>query len=636
MKNIRLFFLAIVLVCCQYAAANRGGFYYENITVSVQVEPDNSFKVTEIFDIFFEQPRHGFYRYIPYDFTMTHDVSAETGAPQPDLRKFRYKCNIRNVSVGGGHYVVNGEHDKKQGYCVIRIGDSYREVEGLQSYTIQYTFEFPDDRLDFSDFFYYTVLGTDFEQPIRHFDFQVMFPKPLPDNFTQLLKVYSGPYGQRESTIDSLRIMKVMPNKIKGHADNVPPLHGVTLYAPLPADYFQGAHKVSNAGFNFFLIITAVLILLVIFMLFWVGKTPKVTKVIEFYPPEGIGSAEVGTIIDSTVNTIDVVSIIPELAGKGYIKIEDDKDDLLLTKLKDLPPDAPSYQKEMMTLLFSEASTIWMSTMERDPDQVEYIKNCIMNSIGYVLTELKWPVWLYPAIAVFGTILLSCESPVDEFEDRYFFSSVLLFGGPFALSAYLSELDSRYKYVRSKFRLFATALFRVALMLIGWAGFSILVLDYGAPLGPVELLPLYVICIILNELIGRFRVSTDYRLSIIGRLLGFKEFIQTAEEPQLMHLQDEDPQYYFKVLPYAMVFGLSNKWADLFKNIAVEAPDWYVSDSLGDGRFFMRDMNHSFCSVANKAITIVSHKESESGGGGGFGGGGFSGGGGGGGGGGSW
>ena len=155
--------------------------------------------------------------------------------------------------------------------------------------------------------------------------------------------------------------------------------------------------------------------------------------------------------------------------------------------------------------------------------------------------------------------------------------------------------------------------------------------DYGAPLNPGVVLAFFIVCFILNELAGRFHVDTSYRVKMMGRLLGFKEFIETAEKPRLEQLQTDDPQYFYKVLPYAMVFELSDQWEDLFKDIKVEKPEWYDSASPLMGAALTHNMVHNFSSTASSAITTISHSSS----GGGFSGG-FSGGGGGGGGGGSW
>ena len=77
---------------------------------------------------------------------------------------------------------------------------------------------------------------------------------------------------------------------------------------------------------------------------------------------------------------------------------------------------------------------------------------------------------------------------------------------------------------------------------------------------------------------------------------------------KLNELVEDDPEYFYHIIPYAYVFGLTNKWIRNFEDIPVVTPDW-ARTSSGGGSWS---------------------------GGGGFSGGGFSGGGAGGGGGGGW
>ena len=67
---------------------------------------------------------------------------------------------------------------------------------------------------------------------------------------------------------------------------------------------------------------------------------------------------------------------------------------------------------------------------------------------------------------------------------------------------------------------------------------------YGAPMGKMMSIAMFVVCFLLGEFIGRFNVDTEYRVQMIGRLLGFKEFIKTAENSRLEALQTDDPEYF--------------------------------------------------------------------------------------------
>ena len=147
------------------------------------------------------------------------------------------------------------------------------------------------------------------------------------------------------------------------------------------------------------------------------------------------------------------------------------------------------------------------------------------------------------------------------------------------------------------------------------------------------------------------RIS-DKAAQYMGQVLGRRNFIKTAEVDRINALVDEDPEYFFKILPYAYVMGLTDKWIKKFENINVVAPEWYHSYRSSGGYmpvFYMGDsMGHMTGAVTTSVRSMLpsdAFSGSDSGGGwfsggggGGFsgGGGGFSGGGGGGGGGGFW
>ena len=60
-----------------------------------------------------------------------------------------------------------------------------------------------------------------------------------------------------------------------------------------------------------------------------------------------------------------------------------------------------------------------------------------------------------------------------------------------------------------------------------------------------------------------------------GRILGLKHFIETVEADKLKMLVESDPKYFYSILPYAYVLGVTDKWAKQFESIAVEPPSWY-------------------------------------------------------------
>jgi uncharacterized membrane protein YgcG len=635
----RIFILSMLLSALLPAMANRGGFHYTHVDVKAVVHVDNTWDVQETFDIFFDEPRHGFYRYIPRTFTLWHDVSDELQTDREELREFEYECDIDRIKVADWDYTTE---DGDDAFVILRIGDEDREVRGHQRYVISYRYGYPDDRRPQFDYLYHTILGTDFEQPIDSFSFRVEFDKPLPHSIADDLKVYAGEYGNQSGMMNNLTV-DATPTVISGTASEVAPRQGVTLYALLPADYYEGTRTVNYFWHRLFLALSIACVLAIVVMMLRT-KHKHVTKVIEFYPPEDVCCAEVGYIIDTKVDSVDIASLIPWLAEKGYISIEEvqkgkifKSTDLKLTRLKDLPRHAPKYQHQLMKLLFGNGHTVKLNSLGEHPEAMERLKKALTKEFTgkRTLTQQSWAVWLYHLLAVVGTLALATNTVVCTWSFEHFLYAGILYFFPFACF-YLWRLAASPGDIVAKWwwRMLG---FVGRLLVWGVVGvlYYICVNAYGMPLSWQAIAAIYVVSIALAELIGHFNVNTDYRTQMMGRLLGFREFIKTAEKPRLEQLQTDDPQYFYRILPYAMVFGLSNKWADLFRDVEMERPSWYISARPLMGYDFTRSMTSSLFTASNSAITTISHSSSSSSGGS-FSGGGFSGGGGGGGGGGSW
>jgi len=113
---------------------------------------------------------------------------------------------------------------------------------------------------------------------------------------------------------------------------------------------------------------------------------------------------------------------------------------------------------------------------------------------------------------------------------------------------------------------------------------------------------------------------------------GFEEYLSRAERREI-ELQERQ-NYFEKFLPYALAFGIADKWARAFEGIQTKPPNWYS----GDGGVFRPTLFAHDLNLASRSMSsaMVSQPRSSGGSGGSGFSGGFSGGGRGGGGGGAW
>ena len=110
---------------------------------------------------------------------------------------------------------------------------------------------------------------------------------------------------------------------------------------------------------------------------------------------------------------------------------------------------------------------------------------------------------------------------------------------------------------------------------------------------------------------------TEYGDRILEKVLGFREFIETAEKEKLEMMFESNPSYFYNILPYAMVLGLSAKWSAHFEGLAISPPVWYRGYHYDrfNTRDFDRDLNSRFNSISSSMSSSPSSSGSSSSGG---------------------
>jgi len=633
----------LIALCCTVltALAGRGGFYYKNFQFDAVVHSNNMWEVTETYEVNYLEPRHGIYRTLPFDYFLDQKVKDVFG--NQHSKRLEYTCDIDYISLKGGDISTDydGSHAK------FRIGDPDVTVTGLHTYVLKYNVEYPYDRNPDMDFIFHSVLGPDFEAEIKHFSFHVTFDKPLTDYAKGELKVYSGSFGDRGNALD-VKVHQTA-NTLSGEIDNIPSYQGITLYQQLSEGYYEGFTPHSPMPVFICLAITLLIVItLVIKLLF--KKQPVVTKHIEFYPPEGMSSAEVGTLQDEAVNDIDIASLIPWFASQGYLTIRecdndgkiDDDTQLEITRVKALPDDAPDYQHTFFNLLFANGlDTVRLKDIAEQPKEMEKVRKQLngyfsksADGVDRSLYNFDLASFLFAPLIAVTSLAFILSFPGAYFSFWLIVTVVCAWTIPFFIGLVFVDSDHAEKYFSDK----SMRVFFFFVRLVGFAiatgilGYKIF--EQDSFLTPAIFGAVTLTCFVLTELSGRLITPTPYRVKMIEHLAGLKEFIETAEKPRLESLLADDPQYFYRLLPFALVFGISDRWVAQFKDIMMECPSWYDGSADFTSFSFTDTMISRLTTTTTDAITTISHDSSSVSSD--YDGGGFSGGGGGGGGGGSW
>lgn len=88
------------------------------------------------------------------------------------------------------------------------------------------------------------------------------------------------------------------------------------------SDYTTNSKNSINTYIKIILYFLPIIFLICSIIIWYIyGRDDKVDDTIEFYPPEGFNSLEVGFLYKGRADMLDLVSLLIYLGNKGYIKI---------------------------------------------------------------------------------------------------------------------------------------------------------------------------------------------------------------------------------------------------------------------------------------------------------------------------
>lgn len=625
-----LLLLALVFPGAGFAAA-----YYDtlNFDVTMNVNENHSYDVSNNIVVDFTQPQHGLYFFIPYSGSFYRDINGKA-------TETSYNAQISRIDVPGYNFETSNENGTK----LIRVGDEDKYVDGVQTYPLIFRWDPGDDHIQEFDDVYYNLISKDWPTGVENATFTINMPKPI-DLSNTTIEFIGGAYG---STDTKLVDYTVEGNTITGKLKQpLAPGEGLTLNIRLPQGYFVGA-RTGNEWNPIVYIISGLCLILAIILWFRYGRDQKPLEPVMFYAPDKLTPAQVGTIIDGKTGNEEILSMIMYLADKGYLTIEQtSKKNFKFEKANALPADALNFEHTVMRALFPNGRTV--STMKDLEDTFYEDMQVAKAEVGGFFADPQNKLFTPGSKAAQAFIHLACFLPLFIFgcvtgyrTEGYFDVFIVLIMGclfgilPFAGLTFLSHtLETRRGMTAGAFtgRVIVGTLISAVLLII--------VLATGTATFGTILMPLVpAVVSVITAFLGAFATKrTPQGNKWLGETLGFKNFIQTAELDRIKTLVDENPNYFFDVLPYAYVLGVTDKWAKRFESLAIEPPHWYRtydSYSMFNTIYFTNALMHSMNAISTN-ITVPPNSGSGGFGGGGFtGGGGFSGGGGGGVGGGSW
>ena len=621
-------------------------YYIESYNVDINVSSDNSYNIKETIVAYFNKEKHGIIRNIPTRNTVTRtDGSTNTN-----------RAKITNVNVNEKYSLSTGADEVK-----LKIGNAGTVLTGRHTYQISYTYNIGNDKLKDADEFYLNLIGNQWDTNINKLTFTITMPK---DFDTNKIGFSAGKYGTSGIPKDGYFNYSVKNNVITGtYNKTLPPNNGFTVRITLPDGYFE-KQKLKITIFDFIAICLPIIFLIIaIFEWEKYGKDEKPVETVEFNPPDNMNSLDVAYAYKGKANSNDVVSLLIYLANKGYIKIEVEETGSKLLKSKSYKIievkkyDGNDENERLFlerlfkngTIYRTENNNVFRCVTKSDLEERFYkTVNEIIdneNTSEFKNKIFEKGVWNRAKKIIILSLLVILTMSIGPLLNGTRIKTTVIANlvlVAITMLFYLFALSSKFNNTRVKniIILFVISFFASFsfVFVILYDIVSEIIINMNK-LGLIELGIQGISLIFIMILVTLMKRRTKYGTEVLGRILGFKTFLKTAEKEKLETLVNQDPEYFYNILPYAYVLGVSDKWIKNFETISLMPPEWYVgNDSYYDYHTFSNNYNYLMRTSANAMTSRPSSSDSYSSfSGGSFsGGGGFSGGGSGGGGGSSW
>ncbi len=566
LNHFLIFFCIIIFASPLFAKNWRISDFNDTITVA----EDGSAAVHERITLVFAGEWHGIHRFIPVEY------------PGPQGTNFTLFLKITAVTDGEGNS-LKYDSSTSGGFRDLKIYipnavDAARTVE--IDYAVLNGTRFFEDH----DEFYWNVTGNDWPVPIDHASAQVTFPGSASGSLRA--QAFTGVYGSVEKNASA----EVQGSQVSFETSNPLPMRGgLTIDIYIPKGILQ-----EPGGFTRFLwflgsnpiVFLPFWTLAVMFVMWWRwGRDPDpgVSVAPMYEPPFGISPAEAGTLMEDKIHPRDITSTLIDLAVRGYLKIEETQEKVLVFHHKDyifhlLKPrdqwgsDLSPHERVMLENVFTGGDEIRLSSL----------KNRFYTAIPVIRQDIM------AALKRKGMYLIDPDSA-----NGYSFLGVLVIVAPFLMLQFLWHKDV-------------------------FSSIGLLVLSGLVSAVIFWLFARQMTCKTIKG--GRTRVA----------ILGFQEFMNRVDADRLKVMP---PTTFEKFLPYAMALGVEHQWAQAFAGIVKDPPSWYTASGgyapgTGFNPIFFSSSMHSMATDMHQVF--VSAPRSSSGGsgfGGGGGGGGFSGGG---------
>ena len=286
------------------------------------------------------------------------------------------------------------------------------------------------------------------------------------------------------------------------------------------------------------------------------GRDKNTLPTITFTPPAGLDPLEMEYAQIATISDKGIYAELLYWVSKGILTVRNEGGRVGMLRTGTLPENASEHETLLFHDLFDRSDLVWLDQL---PPEVSEHKSELLDKVSgrftgrnAVVQDDSMRVTLTAmAILIISVFVIEVTVGVNVL------ISVLLGAFLFTGLALLQNgaLGFRSKYDR--FEVICGTIFTAGSLIA-----HIVLIGRHASLPFTCLFAIcFIICIPCILFMER---RVNHRL--YGQILGFRQFIESAEWDRLKQLSEEDPGYGMDLLPYAMLFNMGTRWTAAFEN----------------------------------------------------------------------
>lgn len=547
------------------AATSYNNYVYDKYHIDMVVDENNICTIKEEITVTYGDPINGLHkgwvRAIPKRYEMVNTYNGKTYRTQVSPK-------ITLDKVGCTHL---RDYYYEDNFLLLELTDgTYVNSEGSASvdYVIKYTYDIGNDYVEVNDNFMFNIIGSDYVVPMNNVSFNVTFPKSFD---ASKVKLFTGEYGESKDITNKIIISG---NTISASGISLKKNNGLTINVDLPEGYFNFDNSYRLIKTISLVMAIVCLVVVAVLSLLLKNHIHPVTTV-EFYPPNDMMPAEAKFVINGNVTALDVSGVIVLWASKNYVKLnlDENKNPVSVTRLVEIPNTLSVKEQQIWRALFKNQETVILNNPNSSVGiaihsvasqiRADYGDNRYEKRSTIKLSVINFVSILPMLIISLGNIILR------GFHLSFVLVALMAFVGWVVANTVSKKYCNRYLLRRHWLKILLSWLVMIgANALIGFVlidnVFSFTVFDpyYITIWG-------YIIPLISSLLAGNVLMLNKETFDIFGKVYGFKHNIEVVEKEKLKMLLQNDPSYFYHILPYAYVFGISKKFIDKFVGLTI-------------------------------------------------------------------